>query len=175
MLLDEISVGMPEATGPGFQLFRPGCLLRYADYVAEDWIDLVGLDASRTDVLVASESLSRGFIAGSDAYYDAIERHSPLCLFKRRRRLVGDLRGRRRPLQRTRANASSNSGLRIDACELRQRDERLWPTGVGVDRRGIGARQVVRGACFFPSPLSARPIAPTLYRLMNRRLPECLC
>ncbi len=117
---------MPEATGPGLPDVSPGVLLRYADYVAEDWIDLVGLDASRTDVLVASESLSRGFIAGSDAYYDAIERHSPLCLFNVDGVSWEIYAADDDPLQRTRANASSNSGLRIDACELRQRDERLW-------------------------------------------------
>jgi hypothetical protein len=83
-LLDSYYIDHPRFDNTSASLFRPGVLPALADWLRDDWINLLGFVA---DPSTAGEIADRLFDAwdasnrGNEKYYSAIERTMELCLF----------------------------------------------------------------------------------------------
>lgn len=79
--LDRYQVDHPRFDNTSASLLRPGCLPALADWLRDDWIDLLGFAPGGTDPGVIADELFDADDHGKDGYYAAIEKQVSLCFF----------------------------------------------------------------------------------------------
>jgi hypothetical protein len=82
-LLDSYQLDHPRFDNTNASLFRPGTLPALADWLRDDWIDLLGFVSGPADADYGgiADKLFDASHRGDNEYYGAIERLVPLCFF----------------------------------------------------------------------------------------------
>jgi hypothetical protein len=79
--LNRYQVDHPRFDDTSASLFCPGCLPRLAQWLRDDWIDLLGYTSGDANAGEIADELFDAHQRGEEAYYGAIEKLVRLCFF----------------------------------------------------------------------------------------------
>jgi hypothetical protein len=126
--LAQVKIALPTDDLVAASLYGPGSLPDLAPFLYDDWIDLIGFRGKGLNPLTVAAEFSQLKETGREKY-DLIERYAEICFFcmdgwswevyAQDLTLIG----------RTIEHVKQNGLIRVDHCELHNRDTELWNWG----------------------------------------------
>ena len=118
-------IALPTDGQSAASLFRPGTLPDLAPFLYDDWIDLIGFRGRGLDPLTVAAEFLQVKEMGR-VKYDLIERYADICFFCVDGWSWEVYAKDPAVIDRTVEHVKGNGLVRIDHCELHDRDTELW-------------------------------------------------